>query len=232
MNHETMTAAELELMLSAFGETTSLREGNLYSYQLRVLNQIRMGLQMMKERFPGASLHYSVVTPQSKFNPFTEVQFQEEGKEKWFYFQVAGFEDDMHFSENYYGVFLHERYDRAIEEQFSQEGIHLRAYTEFPDLKENAEIDWTVNEMIAMGNDLGRNTSFFLTESMSEERVKQIKAKAEEMGLYGAYTLYFFADDEQENVPVEELYQKVRSQNCPYPFEKTYFSCFGEESEG
>lgn len=74
-----LTEQEERLLCDLYIDEERIREGYLYGYQKKCLEQIRFGVKYLEETYPDKDFELLMCHPKSKVNMVTTISFQEEG---------------------------------------------------------------------------------------------------------------------------------------------------------
>ncbi len=132
-----MTALEEKIMCRAYINEDRIKDGKLYTHQVKDLEKVRCILSYMNEKYPDRDFEYFVFEPSSKLSAFTKVEYYDKtsGDDQCtFYTYLHEKENGTFYCEdNFYGFLLRGRYDAWIEEEVKKQlGCTCFAYTTFP----------------------------------------------------------------------------------------------------
>lgn len=213
-----MTAQEKQLLCKVYPNEEMIREGKLFGYEQESLKMLRAGTDYISSQYPSCSFTVTSIEPANKFYPWTTLQVVEEsyGAAR---VTVTPEEGMYRFGENFYGKYLREQYDGELEKILADIGIETVAFTDFPNVLEGVGENTTVLDLIEMRSKLNRKTCFYVPDVMGRaELVDQMKGVLSEVGVYGAYTVYFVSGSLSESV---ETLEKSRAD-----YEHMTFNCF------
>lgn len=190
-----LTQEEENILCDTYINEEQIRNGELYSYQIECLNQLRFSKDYLRNKYNRDFLVINFI-PITKVNKIGEMYFTDKGSktENVYHLNIEKNGSDYVAIDNYYQTLIQEKYDYAVKKLIKHYlGIESEVYTNFNSLLGD-EINGgqSVEELFQMGSNLPRTTFIFLDkQDVDESRIEEdLKKVVYENNLYGSYHIY------------------------------------------
>lgn len=205
MDQIELTQQEISLLGAVYPNQERIENGELFDYQEEALYQLRAGKAYLEQKYPGISFEITSFMPANQFTQWAELTFCDEKGDREYRLTVTPEGESYTCADDYYGAVLREPYDQEIVQTLAAGGFTVLSYTQFP-APAGMEIgaDTSVDDIIAMGSRLTRNTHLFSDQPCTQERADQMKELLSQAGFYGSFTLYQVPSLEEEVLRLEE----------------------------
>lgn len=207
-----LTQEQIDLLCNISMNEEKVKEGDLKSWQIEVLNQYDAAMEYFMEKYPSYEFVITYCEPKNKSNPYTTFAFIEKNEEGIFYdMYVHVYEEEngnrYEITDNFHGKIFEDelayKFLELMQEKFT-DCINVTtniSSAQGIEVGENLDIEKVLSGEITMYH----NTDFYinaegLTDSEYSEKVAQIKEFILEKGIYGSYDVKFVEESEQDNV--------------------------------
>lgn len=218
MGKREITEEQIELLCNMSVNEEKVRRGDLYDWQIEVLNQYDYAMDYLARKYPSHSFKMVSCENKNKLNSYTTFMFVEKSEEEdyyslYLYVDETGGTKVYEAKDNYYG--------RLYEEELSQRMLEL-VQGEFPEcIRAEVNLPYVQGEeygesvnldsILDGGFEMYQSTSFVLcVPKTSEEDYAQKFSKLETYiktkKLAGSYGVEFVNDVDQEEVLYEEYF--------------------------
>ena len=192
--HISLDQEEEKLLCDIFVDEERIKNGILLDYQIDCLEEIRFAKQYLEEKY---AKEFEIINydPISKLNSTGNMDFKtSDQSDEIFHLRINENDDGYYAVDNYYKVVIEEKYDDELKNIVENElEIDCKTYTVFYSLK-GPEVDGTqsVEEIIALGDELDRETWFFFNQAdLNDDLEQRLKGLMKENHLYGSYTVCY-----------------------------------------
>lgn len=218
MGKREITEEQMELLRSMSINEEKVRKGELYDWQIEVLNQYDYAMDYLARKYPSHSFKMVSCENKNKLNSYTTFMFVERSEEEnyyslYLYVDETGDTNVYEAKDNYYG--------RLYEEELSQRMLEL-VQEKFPEcMKAEVNLSYVqgekYGESVNLDNVLNgelemyQSTDFvFSVPKTSEEeyaqRLSELESYIKSKKLAGAYGVEFVNEADQEEVLYEEYF--------------------------
>ncbi len=226
-----LTEAEEKLLCELYINEERIKEGKLYDYQLKCLEQIRYAMEYLNNKYPNENFEILICNPKNKMNSMTTIMFYEgRNREELYDLYITESDEGYRAEDNYYGVLIREEYDTELTNILRESGFEkclvYTAFNEVHDESVNGEL--TAEDIFKLGNQLGRGTDIFIDydPDKSELLVSQLKEIMENQNLYGSYIVYIKSGIADMGMSAEEAKEYMRTKEARENTKVVCFNCF------
>lgn len=212
-----LTIGEKKFLQNLFVNEKRIEEGKLYAYQIRVLEQYRMAMHYLHQKYPDTEFEIIMGNPQNRMSSLAEFVFKASGESDTFQLSISEVNDSYMIKDNYYGSLIREMYDEYIFRNLQGKINGLIAvYSQIREMKEkeydsNIKMEDIVNQKLQ----IFPMTHIYIsaTKSTSDEwqqLVKQTVACIKTLDLYGAYSIFGVDNSLKKFATAKECYIHVQ----------------------
>ena len=110
-----LTQEETELLCATFSGEERIRRGDLLSYEIELVRQLRFGREYLSQKYPSQTFRMENCIPQNKENAYTTVDIQAENDRKQYELRLTTSEDKtISAADNFYETVVKKDYEAHI----------------------------------------------------------------------------------------------------------------------
>lgn len=236
-----LTEEEKKILTTLTVNEEHVEKGNLFSYEVEYVMQMRYGKEYLGKKYSSHSFHYVMMEPKNKVNPYTTIDFCEDGMEE--YFEMHIYTEDGENSlyqaaDSFYGSLIRKDYESLVldkvkvvcEDVFdiyaNIAGLYDDDYTEalsLEELMENKKMLRSITQIYVDGQGID--------EAEYEALSLEIKEQLEAQRLKGTFTICFLKRLPDDYVDSSDLTGFVKSLGNKEKFKYAYSLNYGGEEE-
>ena len=192
-----LTQEETELLCATFSGEERIRRGDLLSYEIELVRQLRFGREYLSQKYPSQTFRMENCIPQNKENAYTTVDIQAENDRKQYELRLTTSEDKtISAVDNFYETVVKKDYEAHIADAArGATKAFLAAQVNVPYLYgEEYDAELTLDAVLEQEIELSVEAAVFLdgTEvgniaSMTKELEEALKGT----GCHGSFWIYY-----------------------------------------
>lgn len=236
-----LTEEEKKILLSLTVNESHVEKGDLFLYEVEYVMQMRYGKEYLEKKYPSYSFHYVMMEPKNKINPYTTIDFSEDGIEEYFEMHIYT-EDEENSSyqaaDSFYGSLIRKDYESLVLDQVKMAcedafvvyaniaGVYDDDYTEalsLEELLENKKMLRSITQIYVDGQGID--------EAEYEALSLAVKEQLEAQRLSGTFTICFLKRVPDDYADSNDLTGFVKSLDNKEKFKYAYSLYYEEEEE-
>ena len=212
-----LTQEETELLCAAFSGEERIRKGDLLSYEIELVQQLRFGREYLSRKYPSQIFRMQNCIPQNKENAYTTVDIQAENDRKQYELRLTTSEDKtISAADNFYETVVKKDYEAHIADAArGATKAFLAAQVNVPYLYgEEYDAELTLDAVLEQEIELSVEAAVFLdgTEvgniaSMTKELEEALKGA----GCHGSFWIYYLKERPENWTTAEDLQDFVNA---------------------
>ena len=212
-----LTQEETELLCATFSGEERIRRGDLLSYEIELVRQLRFGREYLSQKYPSQTFRMENCIPQNKENAYTTVDIQAENDRKQYELRLTTSEDKtISAADNFYETVVKKDYEAHIADAArGATKAFLAAQVNVPYLYgEEYDAELTLDAVLEQEIELSVEAAVFLdgTEvgniaSMTKELEEALKGA----GCHGSFWIYYLKERPENWTTAEDLQDFVNA---------------------
>lgn len=213
-----LTQEETELLCATFSGEERIRRGDLLSYEIELVRQLRFGREYLSQKYPSQTFRMENCIPQNKENAYTTVDIQTENDRKQYELRLTTSEDKtISAADNFYETVVKKDYEAHIANAArGATKAFLAAQVNVPYLYgEEYDAELTLDAVLEQEIELSVEAAVFLdgTEvgniaSMTKELEEALKGT----GCHGSFWIYYLKKRPDSWTTAEDLQDFVNAE--------------------
>ena len=213
-----LTQEETELLCATFSGEERIRKGDLLSYEIELVRQLRFGREYLSQKYPSQTFRMENCIPQNKENAYTTVDIQAENDRKQYELRLTTSEDKtISAADNFYETVVKKDYEAHIANAARvATKAFLAAQVNVPYLYgEEYDAELTLDAVLEQEIELSVEAAVFLdgTEvgniaSMTKELEEALKGT----GCHGSFWIYYLKKRPDSWTTAEDLQDFVNAE--------------------
>lgn len=213
-----LTQEETELLCATFSGEERIRRGDLLSYEIELVRQLRFGREYLSQKYPSQTFRMENCIPQNKENAYTTVDIQAENDRKQYELRLTTSEDKtISAADNFYETVVKKDYEAHIANAArGATKAFLAAQVNVPYLYgEEYDAELTLDAVLEQEIELSVEAAVFLdgTEvgniaSMTKELEEALKGT----GCHGSFWIYYLKKRPDSWTTAEDLQDFVNAE--------------------
>ena len=213
-----LTQEETELLCAAFSGEERIRKGDLLSYEIELVQQLRFGREYLSRKYPSQIFRMENCIPQNKENAYTTVDIKAENDRKQYELRLTTSEDKtISAADNFYETVVKKDYEAHIANAArGATKAFLAAQVNVPYLYgEEYDAELTLDAVLEQEIELSVEAAVFLdgTEvgniaSMTKELEEALKGT----GCHGSFWIYYLKKRPDSWTTAEDLQDFVNAE--------------------